>query len=44
MAQLLEPLASVANPIARRTASICSAIARPSPLQWLWSTTGLSAG
>ena len=43
-AQLLEPLASAARPIERRTASICSTIARPSPRQASWVTTGLSAG
>ena len=43
-AQLLEPLASAARPIERRTASICSTIASPSPLQASWVTTGLSAG
>ena len=43
-AQLLEPLASAASPIERRTASICSASARPSPDQASWVTTGLSAG
>ncbi len=43
-AQLLEPLASAARPIERRTASICSTIARPSPLQASWVTIGLPAG
>ena len=43
-AQLLEPLASRAHPIAARTAPICSAIARPSPLQASWVTTGCRPG
>ncbi len=43
-AQLLEPLASAARPMPRRTESICSTIESPSPLQASWVTTGLSAG
>ena len=43
-AQLLEPLASAANPIERLTVSICSASARPSPDQASSVTMGLSAG
>jgi hypothetical protein len=40
----LEPLASAAIPIERRTASICSASAIPVPDQAVWSAIGLSAG
>jgi hypothetical protein len=43
-AQLLEPLASVASPIERRTASICSTRARPSPDHGSWFAIGLPTG
>ena len=43
-AQLLEPLASVAKPIVRRTASICSTRARPSPDHGSWLPIGLPTG
>ena len=43
-AQLLDPLASGAHPIASRTLPSCSAIAIPSPDHCSWVTIGFSAG